>query len=260
VNDAIEQLLRSSAAEIPEPPRASTARARRRVVDAVADRRTEPSYGQTRRWVSLRLLAATVIVIAIGGAVVVALHSRGRPQVVASGRHIDRQVGASRGIGPRFSVSSPLLGGQVVSLATASADVGQQLPVPTIPTADPSTMGKVFAVQTSGDAGTTDTNVAITYPTSSLVVEYETPVPYPDPAANYQAYVDQTPANLTGLASVGQVGPHPALIIQENKDSTGSNPASVEFVTSNLKVTVIGFQPATTLLAIAQSINANSNA
>ena len=144
-------------------------------------------------------------------------------------------------------------------MAAASAAVGQQLPVSTVAAANPSTMGTVFEAQTSGDSGATDTNVAITYPSNSLVVEYETPVPYPDPAANYQAYVNQTPANLAGLASVGQVGTRPALILQENKDATGSNPASVEFVTNGLKIAVIGYQPATTLLTIAQSVNSNSN-
>jgi hypothetical protein len=197
------------------------------------------------------VVIACVAAIAVGG---VAVYEHvGQHHTPVAGSH----AVVSRMPGPPFSVSSPLYHGQVVSLAAASTAVGQQLPTPTLAAANPSAMGKVFEAQTVDDSGATDTYVAVTYPSDSLVVEYESPV-YFDPATIYHAWVNETPANLAGLASVGQVGTHPALILQENKDATGSNPASVEFLVNGLKVDVIGYQSAATLLTIAQSIDANS--
>lgn len=192
--------------------------------------------------------------VCAGAALALVVPGRHQPRRTARGTSAEPQV-VTRGPGPGFSLSAPLIGGRVVSLAAASTDIGQPLPLSTAPPADPSTMGRVFEVATLMDSGGKDTFVAVTYPNSSVVVEYEAPVPYADPAANYRSYVNQTPANLGGLASVGRVGSHPALIIHENRDATGSNPASVEFVRRGLKIVVIGFRPAATLLAVARSID-----
>lgn len=254
MSDTVEQLLIVSARRVPRPPQTATKRARSRVLAEIAaarpvhSRRAAATNRRRPLWIAWVFAAAAISVALLGW-----ISSRPTdPAQSASTRAVG--TGFSRAAGPGFSVSAPLRGAQSVSLAAAASAVGGTLALPASSSADTAAMGKVFEAQTTDDSGATDTWVAVTYPANSIVVEYETPVPYSDPAATYQAYVDETPANLSGLASVGQVGGHPALILQENKGSTGSNPASVEFVLNGVKVAVIGYQSANTLLTVAQSI------
>jgi hypothetical protein len=162
----------------------------------------------------------------------------------------------SRFAGPRFSVSQPLHDASVVTLSQAAADLGSALPLPSTQLAGSSTLGKVTQAQDLNEDGSTSDTVAVSYPASNLVVEYQNPAPYSDPATAYQAYVDQTPATLAGLASVGNVDGYAALILEQNKGATGDNPASVEFVAGKIRIAVIGYQPSKSLLPIAESIAA----
>jgi hypothetical protein len=162
----------------------------------------------------------------------------------------------SRFAGPRFSVSQPLHDASVVTLSQAAADLGSALPLPSTQLAGSSTLGRVTHAQDLNEDGSTSDTVAVSYPASNLVVEYQNPAPYSDPATAYQAYVDQTPATLAGLASVGNVDGYAALILELNKGATGDNPASVEFVIGKIRIAVIGYQPSKSLLPIAESIAA----
>ena len=162
----------------------------------------------------------------------------------------------SRFAGPRFSVSQPLHDASVVTLSQAAADLGSALPLPSTQLAGSSTLGQVTQAQDLNEDGSTSDTVAVSYPASNLVVEYQNPAPYSDAATAYQAYVDQTPATLAGLASVGNVDGYPALILELNKGATGDNSASVEFVIGKIRIAVIGYQPSKSLLPIAESIAA----
>jgi hypothetical protein len=158
--------------------------------------------------------------------------------------------------GPSFSVARPLVGAQVVTLAKAATDLSvSQLPLPS--SSVNSSIGSVTEARDTSDSGQVATFVAVSYPQAGLVVEYESPVPYPDAAQYYSTYVEQTPQNLAGLASVGSVAGAPALVLQENKGATGSNPASIEFVHGGLKVAVIGYQSAAALMPVATAVANN---
>jgi hypothetical protein len=153
-------------------------------------------------------------------------------------------------------VSQPLHDASVVTLSQAAADLGSALPLPSTQLTGSSTLGRVTHAQDLNEDGSTSDTVAVSYPASNLVVEYQNPAPYSDPATAYQAYVDQTPATLAGLASVGNVDGYAALILELNKGATGDNPASVEFVIGKIRIAVIGYQPSKSLLPIAESIAA----
>jgi hypothetical protein len=253
VNQSVETILTASARAIPEPSLAATDRARSAILNSASP--TAPSW-RRRPSTNLRISVALAgaIAVAVASAVLIGLSHDSQGANVGSARGL----AVARDLGPAFSVAHPLPHGQLVSLTSAQTDVGQSIPLPSAKAASASSTGPVFEAQTVSDSGATDTVAAVTYPQSSFVIEYETPVPYADPATAYQTYVNQTPSNLVGFASVGQVAGHPALILQQGKDSTGSNPGAVEFVLGNLKIAVIGYRPSADLLAIAQSVASNT--
>jgi hypothetical protein len=210
-------------------------------------------------------LRAYAIVAAIGcalaaGAIVLSTHGEAGSSASGGSRAGAGQVHGSlagRELGPPWSVRHPFPRGRRVSLESAQAALGRPITLPHDPLTNPSGMGPISLVTGDRISGRrTDTSVAISYPKSRLAVEYETPVPYANPAANYRGYVedDRQAPGLRRAAYVGSVGGRPALVIRFHADSPRSNPASVEFVLHGVSIAVIGFLPAPTLLRVADSI------
>jgi hypothetical protein len=258
--DHLENELRALGGNLPEPSGTTTAAARRALLVTSGGRIRE---GGSRRGYRTISLGAVATAAALG--IVLAFligHSTPRQSAEVTQSHstsTDRKAGPTRitrAVGPLFSVAQPLHGGKVVGLSQASADLGEAVPLPSTPLADASTVGQVSEARDNNDDGTSTTYVAVSYPASDLVVEYQSPAPYADAAANYKAYVAETPSALAGLASVGEVDGNPALVIDQNKDATQDNPGSVEFLIGDIKVAVIGYQSSKALLAIAESIAA----
>jgi hypothetical protein len=110
----------------------------------------------------------------------------------------------------------------------------------------------VFGNQPSAVWANADfSNIALAYSDQSIVVEYSYPVSYPDPAANYRSYVAET---ADGSASLTEIGPHPALVMQAGS----SRLRSVEFVRDRIRIVVVGLTPLTDLIAVAGSISSAS--
>jgi hypothetical protein len=210
-------------------------------VERSAAERLRPRRGGLRP----RVLAVVIAIAGVAAVGAVALSTHGGSSA-SGGTH---GVLVNRGLGPPWSVKHPFPRGRLVSLKTAQAALGKPIPLPHDPLTDPSRMGPISLV-------TGPRVVAISYLRSRVAVEYQTPVPYPNPAANYRGYVedDRQSPSLHHLAYVGSVAGRAALVIRLHADSLRSNPASVEFVLRGMRIAVIGFQPAPVLLRIADSI------
>jgi hypothetical protein len=229
-----------------------------------------------RSRVRLRTFAAVTAVafLVAAGAIVVSTHGGAAPSAsggLAGARQVHGSVlqlplsgrgqGSARSLtGGRWSATHPFPAGRRVSLEQAQVALRRPIPFAHDPLTGRSQMGPVSLVTGARIHGVTDTSVAISYPGSHVAVEYEIPVPYPNPAADYAGYVadDQQSPGLHHLAYVGSVAGRPALIIRRDSDSLGTNPASVEFVLHGIRIVVIGYQPASTLLRLANSIAAGS--
>jgi len=215
-----------------------------------------PAPRRRRAYITTALVACVLLVGAI-----IAVSDRGEESRTAGPSqarlgHAHGGLGFERSLGGPWSAKKPLIAGRPVSLSEAQAALGQPIPLAQDPLANHSVMGRITLATNGRIHGKTDTFVAISYPKSRLAIDYETPVPYPDPAANYRGYVqdDKQDPRLKHLAEVGSVAGRPALIINLDADSIGTNPASVEFVNRGIRIAVIGYQPSSALLRVATSI------
>jgi hypothetical protein len=210
-----------------------------------------------------RIIAASVAVVAASVlAVIFVGHSNTRiTSATKSQVRAVPQLGVAVRGGP-WSAEHPFPTGHPASLDQAQAALGAAIPLPSDPLTDQTHMGAITLISGGHLNGVPQTWVAISYPDSNLAVEYQTPVPYPDPLANYRAYVSESPPALLqrDFAFVGSVAGQPALVINLHADSTRTNPASVEFVLQGVKIAVIGYQPASTLLRISDSIAGHNTA
>jgi hypothetical protein len=215
--------------------------------------------------------SALVACAAVVGAIVMTTSGGGGSTVAGSARHgvgqahhgqvhgsivTGQKTAGIRGLTGAWSAEHPLFHGDRVSLEAAQAALGVAIPLAQDHLTNQSQMGPITLATGGRVHGARDTFVAISYPKSQIAIEYETPVPYPDPVANYKAYVaeDQQAPLLHHLAFVGSVAGRPALLIRFHADATRTNPASVEFVFNNIKIAVIGYQSASALLRVADSI------
>lgn len=243
--DDLEQQLGQLRRSIPEPSAQSTNTSRTAVLSRYAP---QP---RTIRPVRLVAIAGVTLTAAIVSAVL--LFQQGSSGTSATGPATTQRV--VRAVGPGFSVASPFTHGRRVTLDVARSDFGSAIALPDVPNlADSQLIGNVFEASDVYDNGGRSTSIAVTYPATRVVVIYQTPPSYKHPEKIYRAYVNQTPQNLPGLASVGTIGDHPALLIEQGKDATGTNPGSVEFVANHVKIAVIGYRPTSDLLPIAESI------
>lgn len=146
-----------------------------------------------------------------------------------------------------------LNGRQVASQAAAAAALGGPLTLPDLASVKPADAGAFWVASASDGAGTTRTGAAVTFPTQGLIVRYTRP-PVPDPLANYQGFVSQSP----GAQVVYLKGGVPALA-QARQPSDQSSWGSIEFVVGGANVVVMGHDDQATLVDVAQSILDRTN-
>ena len=136
-----------------------------------------------------------------------------------------------------------------VSLADAAGKLGGSVVLPSSSLVSPSDLGSVWVQQDGGAGG--DTNVAVTFPSAGLIVQYERPVPYPEPpAAMYAAEAAQFPDSM----SVTDVNGVPALATRQDSDQYGTNFGAIEFVVGGTRIAVLGHDDEATLKSVALSI------
>jgi hypothetical protein len=135
-------------------------------------------------------------------------------------------------------------GAKQVTLSQATRTLGAPIVLPHASLAAPPDAGAVWAETPPGAA-----LVAVTFPLAGLIVLYQHPAEFTDPAARFAAIAHGKPGfhvvELNGVAG---------LAIDQNSDSTGDNFGSIEFVSGGNSVTVMGRYDEATLRAVAQSI------
>jgi hypothetical protein len=91
-------------------------------------------------------------------------------------------------------------------------------------------------------------SVAVTFPSQGFAVRYTRPVPYQDPLANYESYVQSTPS-----AQVVYLDGVPTLTDTSSRPD-GSTWNSVEFVSHGTMIALMGTADQSTLQDAARSI------
>jgi hypothetical protein len=138
-------------------------------------------------------------------------------------------------------------GGKQVSLSEAASSLGGPVVLPNSTQVTPSDAGTVWVDQMHGDTtGDTSTAVAVTFPSRGLIIQYARP-PIPDPLANYQGFVSQSPGSQVIYLSAGV----PALAIAP-ADPSGWE--SIKFVAGGTTIIVLGHSSQASLQAVARSI------
>jgi hypothetical protein len=138
-------------------------------------------------------------------------------------------------------------GAKQTTLADASTTLGAPLVLPNSPLVKASDAGPVW---TDTDSHGTR-RVAVTFPSQSLTIKYERPVPFSDPLANYQQYAKSTPetAQVIDLSGV------PALAVKmQSGGSDWTHGGWIQFVAGGTAVVVQGHYDESTLQDVAQSI------
>lgn len=237
-----------------------------RLAEAEENAKTQAPAGRLRAHPRAYFTSALLACAALVAAILVTTSGGGGSTAAGGARHSGGQVHdstvtgpkttVSRGVGGPWSAEHPLLNDHRVSLEAAQAALGATIPLAQDQLTNQTTIGPITLATGGRIHGATDTFVAISYPKSQIAIDYETPVPYPNPIANYRAYVadDQQAPLLHHLAYVSSVAGRPALVIRFHADTTRTNPASVEFVYNNIRIAVIGYQPKSALLRVADSI------
>jgi hypothetical protein len=102
----------------------------------------------------------------------------------------------------------------------------------------------------SGKQSAGITNVAVTFPSRRVIVEYQRPAPSNGSAAHFQAM-----ARGIKDAQVLRLGGRvPALAIKQNSDMTRANFGTIIFNVGGSEVRVVGHYGQDTLQRVAQSI------
>jgi hypothetical protein len=158
----------------------------------------------------------------------------------------------SLGVSSLPTVDRPLpAGSSKVSLARAGSVLGAPL---TLPNTARASLADVGAVWSSRAAHSPEgESVAVTFPSAGYVVRYTRPVPYQDPLANYQNYVQSTPS-----AQVVYLNGVPTLT-DTSSGPDGSTWTSVEFVSDGTMIVVMGTADQSTLQNAAQAILNQNN-
>lgn len=192
-----------------------------------------------RRAPSRPLFLAIALVVATAAASLIGVFAFG-----SSTRHLVR--GGSMLVPPP-TLAHPLPpGAQQVSLSDAAQALGASIVLPNNALAGPSNVG---AVWTHFEGPVTD--IAVTFPGPGLIVDYERPVPYPQPvAAMYETLANEHSDSMRTIDLNGV----PALAIAQNSDQLHHNFGAIEFVENGTVIRVMGHHDEATLQAVAQSI------
>jgi hypothetical protein len=146
---------------------------------------------------------------------------------------------------PAATVAHPLGGAPEVTVAQASAAIGQPIVLPDTSFVSPSDAGHAWVSGTFPNV-----TAAVNFPTRGLFIEYTAPPPLPDMSASYQAIARQNPHGFETVELHGET----ALAVKQNTDDTGHNFGGVVFVLNGLEISVFGHYGTAALQSIAQSI------
>jgi hypothetical protein len=191
---------------------------------------------------------ATAIAASVGGVLVFGGTSPHRSTSGTSGP--PGQTGSKGPIGPPgpapATVTDPLTAGKRVTLAEASAAIGQPVVLPDTPLIRPRDAGPVWAW--SHD---TRAIAAVTYPAQRLFIDYSRPFAFVDPLRVYTGWSKRNRSfQVTRIRGI------PAQWVRGN-DGTGNN--DVDFQLDDLDISVTGPYGKATLRSVAQSIVDRSN-
>jgi len=152
-------------------------------------------------------------------------------------------------VGSRPSVAHPLVCARRTTLANASAALGRRVVLPHSALVRPSDAGPVWMVH-SGKPSAGITNVAVTFPSRRVIVEYERPAPSNGSAAHFRAMA----AGINDAQVVRLGGRVPALAVKQNSDMTRKNFGTIIFNVGGSEVRVMGHYSRGTLQRVAQSV------
>jgi hypothetical protein len=198
------------------------------------------SENQHRRLVLRRAQLVVVLAVGVAGALIVGVMLAGH-----NGTGLKR---LARGLQPPPTLAQPLgPAGTETSLGDATNTLGARLVLPNLPLVNSSNLGSVWTRTAPGG----EKDVAVTYPEAGIIIQYDRPVPYPEPpAAMYQTEATQHP-NSKDVVHLNAVS---ALATQQDSDQLGTGFGSVEFVMGGTRIAVLGHSDESTLENIAQSI------
>lgn len=190
--------------------------------------------------VSTRRLALAILAVFVSSAAAVWF---------GFGSSIHRAPVASYSLIPPGSLAAPLPFGQRTTLAGASSMLGTNIVLPNTAQISTSALGGVWIQLLAGGQ---DVTAAVTFPSAGLIVQYQRPAPYSSSAALqlYQAMANEEPNSI----SVTDVNGVPALAIKQNSDTTGANLGSVDFVSGDTRIAVIGHYDESSLRSFAASV------
>jgi hypothetical protein len=137
------------------------------------------------------------------------------------------------------------LPGKEVTLADASAELGQPIVLPDTSLVRPADAGHVWI-----SGGPPNLTAAVNFPSAGVFVEYTAPPPSQDPTGTYQRIAQENPRSFETIDLNGAT----ALTVKQNTDDTGHNFGGVVFVLNGLEIRVFGHYDAATLLTLAESI------
>ena len=153
------------------------------------------------------------------------------------------------GLGSGPTLAHPLACARRTTLSHASSALEGRLVLPNSALVRPSDAGVVWMVH-SGRPSAGTTNVAVTFPSRRVIVEYERPAPSNGSAAHFQAV-----AKGMRHAQVVRLGGRvPALVVKQNSDSDGHNFGVIIFNLAGSEIRVMGHNDEPTLEASALSI------
>ncbi len=148
---------------------------------------------------------------------------------------------------PLISLAHPLPLGEQSTLAKASARLGTPINLPSAQGMTASDVGVTWVRTDAPD----ETSVAITLPKAGLILQFDRPVPYPEPPAQmYQTEASQDPDSESAI----QLNGTPALATAQNSDQTGQNFGAIEFVANGTRIAVLGHYDLETLRTYASAL------
>jgi hypothetical protein len=167
---------------------------------------------------------------------------------LTEGRAPANQLGSSAlGVSSLPTVDRPLpAGSHQVSLPQAANVLGASLTLPNSARVSSADAGAVWSSRAAHSP--VGGSVAVTFPSQGFAVRYTRPVPYQDPLANYESYVQSTPS-----AQVVYLDGVPTLTDTSSRPD-GSTWNSVEFVSHGTMIALMGTADQSTLQDAARSI------
>jgi hypothetical protein len=185
------------------------------------------------------LLGASVLVLVLGAC-------GGSHKLTSDGTPANQAGLSGLGVSSLPTVDRPLPGASQVPLAQAANVLGASLTLPNSTRASSADVGAVWSSRAAHSP--VGESVAVTFPSQGFAVRYTRPVPYPDPLANYESYVQSNPS-----AQVVHLDGVPTLTDTSSR-ADGASWSFVEFVSHGTMIAVMGTADQSSLQNAAQAI------